>query len=211
MATLVVAIPTVDGRAEDVARCERAYQETVPRAVRLVLDIQKNRPTCGEVWNEVARRARAFPALGEPVYLHCTADDLEPLPGWYDAAVTQVEAGNTPSALIWTAAPGQPERIESHGDWAVRFTEPTIVGMSRIPFCAVGQWIEIPPIHYFSDNAFSSAMAAQAIPIVADPAYAFRHHWAQAGRHPMNDAQWFAEQTAWQTWAMSLLPQPRYH
>lgn len=212
-ATLVVALPTVTGREEIVSICESAYHETVPTDVRLIVHRQKDRPTCGEVWNAVALEAQAF-AAGEPgpVYFHATADDLEPLPGWFDPAVRIVENGGTPSALIYTARAGQPDVVESHGDWGVRYPAPQVTSMSRIPFCRADQWIPIPPIHYFSDNAFSSAMQIQGIPMIADPDYRFRHWWAQAGRHPMNDAQWFAEQTAWQTWATGELLQraPRW-
>lgn len=211
--TLVVALPTVTGREAYVAQCEAAYHATTPHSVRLIIDRRIDRPTCGEVWNSVAERAQLF-AAGDPgvVYFHATADDLEPLPGWYEAAVWHADNGHSPSALIYTARPGQPDVVESHGDWGVRYPAAQVVSMSRIPFCKAHQWIPIPPIHYFSDNAFSSAMFAQGIPMVADPAFAFRHWWAQSGRHAMNDAQWFAEQSAWQAWATGELLQraPRW-
>lgn len=214
IATLVVAVPTVDGREQHLARCEHAYHETVPTDVRLILVVKRNLATCGEGWNDVAATARLY-AAGEtagPVYFHATADDLEPLPGWYEAAVFQTENGHSPSALIYTARAGQGDVVESHGDWGVRYPQPQVVGMSRIPFCREEQWIPIPPIHYFSDNAFSSAMFAQGISMVADPAYVFRHWWAQEGRHPMNDEQWFREKTAWESWAVGELLQraPRW-
>jgi len=206
VATVIVALPTVDGRESHLERAEHALHETVPPAVRLVIDVQKNRATCGEVWNTVAARAQAFATGSDgPVYLLCMADDLEPLPGWYAAAARHVEWGSTPSALIYTARAGQPDVVESHGDWGVRYPMPQVTSMSRIPFCRADQWIPIPPIHYFSDNAFSSAMTMQQIPIVAEPEFAFRHWWAAPGRKPMNDDQWFREQTAWQTWATGAL------
>lgn len=206
-ATLVVAIPTVTGREAHLERCGHAYHETTPTDVRLKLVVVRDRSTCGEVWNESAEIALegAQAPNFTPVYLHCTADDLEPLPGWYEAAVGVVESGGTPSALIYTARPGQSDVVESHGDWGVRYPARQVTSMSRIPFCRAEQWIPIPPIHYFSDNAFSSAMFTQGIPIVADPGFAFRHWWAQEARKPMNDTRWFEEQTMWQTWATSEL------
>lgn len=213
-ATLVVALPTVAGREDHLARCEAALRATVPADVRLVIDIRKDRATCGEVWNEVARQAQALPpAEYGQVHLLCLADDLEPLHGWYAAAVHVVEnLAATPSALIYTAKPGEPDSVESHGDWAARYDAPTAVSMSRIPFCRAEQWVPIPPIHYFSDNAFSSAMQMQGVQMVAVREYAFRHHWAMAGRHPMNDAQWNDEHATWQRWAQSelLLRTPRW-
>jgi hypothetical protein len=208
-ATLVVALPTVTGRDEHLARCEAALHATVPKDVRLVIDVRKDRATCGEVWNEVAVEAQAL----APAYLLCLADDLEPLPGWYEAAVHVVEnLAATPSALIYTAKLGEPDAVESHGDWAARYDAPTAVSMSRIPFCRAEQWVPIPAIHYFSDNAFSSAMQMQGIQMVAVREYAFRHHWAMAGRHPMNDQQWNDEHAEWQRWAQSELLQrtPRW-
>jgi hypothetical protein len=208
-ATLVVALPTVDGREHHLDRAMRALEQTTPADVRLIVEVRRNRPTCGEVWNLVAQVARGFAryATDAPTYLLCMADDLEPLPGWFECARMLVDEGSTPSALIFN---GETGHVESHGDWAVKYHNPTVVGMSRIPFCRAEQWIDIPPIHYFSDNAFSSAITSQGVPIVAHPDYAFRHWWAQEHRHPMNDEQWFREQTTWQTWAMTLLPAPRY-
>lgn len=212
MPTLVVCIPTVDGREIDLARADAAYHATVPESTRLMLVTRRNLPTCGAAWNDVAAMARGLDRIVDgPVYYHCSADDLEPLAGWFEAAVAEVDSGNTPSALIFTARPGQPDTVESHGDWANRYLQPTVVGMSRIPFCRIEQWRDIPPIHYFSDNAFSSSMQAQGVPIVADPDYRFRHHWAMAGRHPMNDAQWHEEQAIWTAWALALRPAPHYH
>lgn len=204
VATLVVALPTVDGRESFLERAELALHETVPPDVRLIIDVQKNRPTCGEVWNTVAERAQAFETDG-PVHLLCLADDLEPLPGWYQAAVRHTEWGATPSALIWTHREGEADVVESHGDWGIRYPHAQVTSMSRIPFCKASQWIPIPPIHYFSDNAFSSAMTAQGIAIVAEPEFVFRHWWAAAGRHEMNNEAWFREQNAWQSWATSVL------
>lgn len=207
-ATLVVAVPTVTGREDTLERCEYAYRETTPTNVELEWWVMRDRATCGEVWNEVARKAKQAVvdcrASGAAVYLHCTADDLEPLPGWYEAAVGQVEQGCTPSALIFTARDGQPDQVESHGDWAARYPEARPTSMSRIPFCLPEQWIDIPPIHYYSDNAFTVAMNVQGIPIIAEPGYAFRHWWAQPGRIAANSPQWFAEQATYEAWARQL-------
>jgi len=205
---VVVVIPTVQGREDHLDRCMAAYMRTLA-GVRWQAVVEHNRATCGEAWNLGAEVARAAGAT----WLHMTADDLEPLDGWFEAAVSCVrEFGASPSALIWTARAGEPDVIESHGDWAARYSVPNAVSMSRIPFCRTELWIDIPPIHYFSDNAFSSAMQAQGIPLVAVPGYAFRHHWAQAGRKQMNDEQWFREQTTWQQWAAGELLQraPRW-
>jgi hypothetical protein len=206
-AILVVSVPTVDGREDHLVRCEHAYHETTPPDVQLILDVRRGRTTCGQVWNESAARARfAYQSRpGMPVYFHATADDLEPLPGWFDAARRNVTDGASPSALIYTARPGQPDVVESHGDWGVRYPSRQVCSMSRIPFCLIEQWIDIPQIHYYSDNAFTAALQAQKIPCVAEPDYAFRHWWAEAGRHPMNDAQWYAEQAAYTSWAQALL------
>lgn len=192
-----VVIPTVAGREDHLQRCTEAYTRTLA-GVSHELFVVYDAPTCGLAWNLGADVARGHGAE----WLHMTADDLEPLDGWYAAARSCVtDYAASPAALIWTARAGEPDQVESHGDWAARYSVPCAVSMSRIPFCRTTQWIDIPPIHYFSDNAFTSAMQAQGVPIVAVEGYAFRHHWAQPGRKRMNDAQWFAEQTAWQTWA----------
>ncbi len=204
---VVVVIPTVTGREAHLDRCMQAYMRTL-KGVHWQAVVHHNAPTCGAVWNIGAQAAREADAA----YVHMSADDLEPLDGWYREAVATVEMGATPSALIFTARDGQPDVVESHGDWAARYTVPTVTSMSRIPFCRTSQWIDIPPIHYFSDNAFTSAMQMQGVPVLAVAGYAFRHHWAQPGRKQMNDQQWFKEQTEWQTWAQGELLQraPRW-
>ena len=197
MPRLLVVIPTVTGREHHLRRCERAYRAVTPPDVQLDIATWLDKPTCGEVWNTGAR----FAATLRADYVHMTADDLEPLPGSIEAAIEIVDKGATPSALIWTARDGQPDTLESHGTWAMHFLSPTEVDMSRIPFCRPEQWIPIPPIHYWSDNAFSVACRVQSIPMIADQRYAFRHHWASEGRIAMNSEQWYREQATYEQWA----------
>lgn len=189
--SVLIVIPTVDGREDYLEACENAYQKTVSFSERSFY-IAKNRPTCGEAWNAGAKFARE---LGVD-YVHMTADDMIPHPGWYECAVETVEAGYIPSALVKYPDGG----IQSHGVWATRYVDWTIVPQTLVPFCRPSQWIPIPNIHYFSDNAASSAFKHQGLEIAARVNYCFTHHMAEPGRQSLTER----EEKIWKEWEATL-------
>lgn len=181
----------MDNREDIKRECVRAYQDTGPADIDFF--IQYDLPTCGQVWNAGAKVAQK---LGHD-YVHMTADDLIPHPGWYEAAVETVDDGlnHLPGAYIY-----RPDgSIETFGnqiqeEWA------RLDGGS-VPFCRTADWIDIPNIHYWSDNAYDYAqMKVNNYSFVARQAYAFTHYSAEPGRKIMDQV----ERTIFEDWKKTL-------
>jgi hypothetical protein len=167
-----VIIPTITGREQWYARCLAAYYATSPADTEYVTVL--DRPTCGVAWNEGAARGRGG-------YLHFSADDLEPHPGWWEAAIGCVEAGGVPSARILNADGS----LQSCGEWGEELPDGTATFIARVPFCSRDQWDLIGPIietHYYTDNHFTYRGLCAGIPTVIVRAYLFTHHFASEGR-----------------------------
>lgn len=194
--SVLIVIPTVDGREDNLDNCLSHYGATLgEKSYRAKWDVCviRNRDTCGEAWNYGAKIARneGFE------YVHMTADDLIPHPGWYECAVETVETGYIPSALIYSPDGA----VESHGTWKDRHEDWTEVPQTLIPFCRTEDWIDIPNIHYYSDNAVSSMLKYQGYTIMAREEYAFTHYMAQPGRKgPARDE----ERQTWIEWEKTL-------
>jgi hypothetical protein len=158
-----VVVPTVSGRFAHFQRCIAGYQQTTPE---LDLIVFRDRPTCGIAWQEGAE-------VFEGDYLHFTADDLEPHPGWAEAAMRAADDGIIPMPTIYNPSGG----LEPLGS----LTQ----GCTRIPFCTREQWDAIGPMiptHYYTDNWFSLRARQAGLLLREVPEFAFTHHWAQAHR-----------------------------
>lgn len=187
--SVLIVIPTILGREKHLDNTLEAYKSTCPGSEFFIIT---GRNTCGEVWNLGAECA----AKNFFDYVHMTADDMIPHKGWYECATETVKAGYIPSALIFN-----PDgTVQSHGVWATRYKDWTVVPQTLIPFSRPEQWIAIPNIHYYSDNAASSGFKSQGLEIVARTNYAFTHHFAQPGRKDMTDA----ERQIWKNWEAQL-------
>lgn len=207
--TVTVVIPTVPGREESLERAKAAYRATVP-AEALTLDVRTGHSTCGAAWD-----VAAMEALTDLV--HLSADDLEPLPGWFEVAVAALGEGVMPAPYVRN---GHSAALESCGRWGEMTPESSSVPMSVIPIFPVAAWRGGAPLapspehltfdprrrvatwtsldlHYFSDNAVSSCARAAGWEIRPRHGYAFLHWWEDAGRKPMHGAQWFGAQAAW--------------
>lgn len=161
-----IVVPTVDGREEHYARCLKAYEDHTEDEFEIITI--RNRPTCGLAWQEGADQAQGL-------YLHFSADDLEPFVGWDIEARDTCERGYLPAPTIYTKDTGVEELMGVTPDGF----------FSRIPFCMMEQWAEIGPmipIHYFTDNYFSWRGAQAGYPTVLAAGYDFRHHWADPAR-----------------------------
>lgn len=193
--TLIV-IPTITARQEYLAECLKAYIETlgpIGEPYEYGFCVVLDKPTCGEGWNAGARQARKFGYK----YVHMTADDLIPHPGWLDVAVETVEhEGNfLPGALVFDPDYSLP----SHGNQVLPEWYPT--GGASVPFLKTEDWIDIPDIHYWSDNAFDHAQREKnGKTFVTRSRYAFTHHTAQAGRKGLDTA----ERDTYEEWARNL-------
>ena len=169
-----VIVPTVSGREDYLARCLAAYEATSGNAELIVI---RDRPTCGRAWEEGAAKAQGR-------YLHFTADDLVPRPGWIETAIETVDEGAIPAATVYDAD----GEFESCAGKLLLLDDRAPVDFSAVPFFSREQWGEIGPMgpmadsHYFTDNYLSMRASRAGIPILARTAYAFEHYWAQPGR-----------------------------
>lgn len=167
--TVSVIVPTVDGRDECLARCIAAYEETTPD---LELIIVRNKTACGIAWQEGAEQA-----TGD--FIHFTADDLWPYPGWWEAAVEVTERGALPAA--WVMGDGS-QVYCTVPIWEDIHEAPVNV---LVPFFSreqfdLGGWVV--PIHYGSDDWITFLATKRGIPVELIHEYRFEHTADQNGR-----------------------------
>jgi hypothetical protein len=162
-----VVIPTIQGREELLANSIRAYEETSNDSCEVI--IVSNRPTCGIAWQEGSEQA-----TGD--YLHFSADDIEPLPGWLEAACAAVDALQViPSPRVL-----RPDgTLESCVRWETEGENGDEPDICRIPFMSMAQWEQFAPmipLHYYTDNWFTyqARKAGYRVEVCRD--YAFVHH-----------------------------------
>jgi hypothetical protein len=171
-----VVIPTIQGREKWLDACMSAYEETCADVELIVI---RDRTSCGQAWIDGAAEA-----TGE--YLHFTADDLAPLPGWWEAAAAVADEGGVPGANVLTAQ-------DPDGSWredSTMFSGAFLNGDRDarnilVPFLSrkifeEGGWLL--PIHYGSDDwvTFLADVRKHPIPFTAD--YKFTHGAAPEGR-----------------------------
>lgn len=172
---LSIICPTVDGREHHLARCKAAYELTTPVSFQWIQI--HNQKTCGIAWNLGIAQATMD-------LIHLTADDLEPHPGWYEAAIEKVDRGLIPAPRILKPN-GQ---LESCGWDNTEKPEDSITPYSRIPFAPKVWFEKIGPMletHYANDHYFSHQALTLGWESVIARNYLFTHHWASAGRHGM--------------------------
>jgi len=169
-----VVIPTIRGREDHLQTCVDAYQATV-RDLELI--VVPDRPSCGSAWSEGACQAD-----GE--YVHFTCDDIEPQPGWFEAAQESVARDEQPAprivgsdgALHQCGDSNQP--VEHDDGWESPF--------SSLPFMKMDWWSQIEQVpdslHYFSDNWMSAELRGLGVVPRVNRDYLFVHHHAKVGR-----------------------------
>ena len=157
MHTLTIVLPTIAGREAERERTIAAYERLTPCEIQWVHVYDY--PTCAEAWNAGASAA-------EGRYLHMGADDIEPETGaWFAAATSVVDAGGVP--LGWV-------REDVQGVFGRDFC--------RAVFCLREWWHPVPPVHYYSDNAFDDLMRVSGhTPTVAE-GFDFYHRKSMVGR-----------------------------
>jgi hypothetical protein len=177
--TVAIVIPTIDGREPDLARCLKAYKRTAPRAR---VYIEHGHGSCGQAWIAGAAKATADGFD----YLHLTADDLEPHPGWLKTAVQTVDRGLIPAPLVHHPD-GSLESAGLNGitlngavgdDW-----QP--VESTTVPFLTRAMWEQIGmiPIHYATDLWVSAVGRRRGYETVIRTPMRFTHYTAPAGRN----------------------------
>jgi hypothetical protein len=172
--TLSIIVPTVIGRDHWLGRCLTAYRETT--RVRYETIVLRDRLTCGVAWQEGGDQAKGD-------YLHFTADDLEPHPGWWQAAKACADSGQLPCPRVLNSDGS----LQSCGEWGQEMEEGTATYIARVPFLSreqwnLGGWI-LPGVQYFGDNWFAVRGKQLGIPTVVCRGMTFTHHYAPEGRH----------------------------
>jgi hypothetical protein len=171
-----VVIPTVKGREALLKKCVDAYKATTPD---LDLIVVRGAKSCGIAWQRGARRAKGD-------YLHFTADDLIPMPGWAEAAVEVSAAGAIPGARVltawdenevWDTASAMYAGCYLRGN---RLAQNVLVPFLSRALLARGDWLL--PIHYGSDDWVTFLADCLQIPCPAVPAYELGHFAAPEGR-----------------------------
>ena len=167
-----IVIPTVPGREEFYERCVKAYREHTSGEYEIVTEY--DHPSVGLAWQAGAEKCRGD-------YIHLTADDIEPRPGWHAPAVEAVRLGFIPAPQVYDPS-GMPQSHPLPGvvspDWSP-------VQMSALPFCSRPQWEKIAPLlvcHYYTDDFFSWRAAQAGWRSRLRTGYSFTHWWAQHRR-----------------------------
>lgn len=168
-----VIVPTLTVRAAWLERCLYAYEVTlqdVPHETIVLAD----RSACGIAWNEGI-------ALAKGDYIHLTADDIEPLPGWHLPAVDSADRGELAAARILNTDGS----LQSCGTDHLEHPEGEEAFVARIPFATREQFDRIGPMmneHYMGDYWFSHRGRQVGYRSVVRRDYCFVHHYAQEGR-----------------------------
>jgi len=168
---LTVVIPTITGREQDVARCVNAYETTSPAGYELV--IVKDKTSWPAACNEGFRQS-----TGDVI--HFTADDLEPLVGWWQDVLTALETED-----ILPAAKVLNHSADGVWDNACDGPDGGFPHFTRVPIMRRDQWERIgewPEYNYVADVWLSEKGRTLGIQTKMFHSYAFVHHWAQHGR-----------------------------
>lgn len=170
---LSIIMPTISGREESCAAMVAAYRERTP-GVDLEIVTPKDYPS----WPAGCNAGQVI-ATGD--ILHFAADDLEPLPGWWEPALACVEAGFVPAPQLWDFAKSDTPPVNERADGPPG----SLTAFSRVPTLtremaeAIGPW---PLMDYYADNWVSDAARVKGWETRVTAGYAFVHHWHQHGR-----------------------------
>lgn len=167
-----VVIPTISGREESLARAVAGYEETL-KGISHELIIVKDEITWPTACNTGFEQA-----TGD--VLHFTADDLEPIDGWWEGAlVALTERDELPAPRVMNfSADGEFDNPEDGADGDTTwFTRVPI--LTREQYERIGPW---PEIVYYADIWVSEKARVLGIETRMLYSYAFIHHWSGIGR-----------------------------
>ena len=91
MHELSILIATRRGRNAEAARAQVGYERETDANLQILRGFADD---LGEAWRTCASAA-------DGRYLHFTTDELEPHPGWFDAATAAIAAGVVAAPAIW--------------------------------------------------------------------------------------------------------------
>lgn len=163
-----VIIPTVKGREASLKRCLKAYRETFDD-IEILVYPNDGKP-CGEAWIRGAAEASGD-------YLHFTADDLEPLEGWAEAAMACCDRGDVPAATVHGMNADFPTGIMN----TTVYLLPRLADVPNVlvPFLSreqfeLGSWLL--PIHYGTDDWVTYVARMRGLDVMRLDAFAFNHY-----------------------------------
>jgi hypothetical protein len=189
-----VVIPTIRGREELFEQTVTGLEDTTH--VDLQLIVVRDRPTCGEAWNEGA-------SLAGGDYLMLATDDMLPHAGWSEAACDAADADVYPAPWI-KRLDGSTECCGTLG-CGLLLGEDARDGLpvcnSPIPFMRRKDWPLVGPsipAHCYSDDYLGYKARLAGLSVEVRRAYLFTHLDGQVGHAPlvaraMSDRAMFAE------------------
>jgi hypothetical protein len=172
----------------DLERCIQAYSQTIAPAH---IYIERDHPCCGAAWIAGAEKA----SRDGYDYLHLTADDLEPDPGWSDAAIETIDANCIPAPLIHSPGGGGLESagLENFGAYTGTYDDWQMVNGTTIPFLSREMWDRMCSLpgfvdtlgatHYATDLAVSWTARYFGWETVIRTNMRFTHYTATPGRN----------------------------
>jgi glycosyltransferase involved in cell wall biosynthesis len=167
--SLAVVIPTISGRETWLAQTLAAYEQTLDQPYELV--VVENESSWPRACNIGYERTNADIVL-------FGADDLEPLPGWWQTAKAALCARDElPAARVM--------RPDGVFDNAADGLNKALVWFTRVPIMRRDQYERIgpwPEITYFADIWVSEKAVRLGIRTRILYDYAFLHHWSHVGR-----------------------------
>ena len=167
-----IVCPTITGREHWLERCQIAYCETTDTECEFI--VIKDATACGIAWNQGCEEARGD-------YIHFTADDIEPTPGWWEVGIEWIKKGVLPAPRILNTD----GTLQSCGDNNQEWPTGAETVVARIPFCSREQMERIFPIidvHYWTDYDFTRKGKALGWPSIVVRDFLFYHHYAPEGR-----------------------------
>ncbi len=177
-----IVIPTVEGRESSLRRAVRSYVKTLAETPYEII-IVRDKSTCGEAWAEGAKSAEA------PL-LHLTADDIEALPGWLEAAKAAATQCTIPAPRVFSPSVPHQASYGHNGDGQLLPLDTlplTACKVSVIPTLPTRLWesiLPMPHIHYYSDDYVSLRARMGGFKVMTWPGYEFIHHFESGGARP---------------------------
>lgn len=170
-----IIIPTITGREHHLVRCMEGYVSRTDDEFEII--VKEDYPTCGAAWAQ-----GLLDVHPDSDYIHFSADDLEPMPGWDIEAREWVSSRMLPAPRIVTPN----GKLDYCGDHSKReLPDFTRVAMSVIPFLdreMLDHCLPLLETHYYSDDWISYRLRKRGFAVSVCRSYQFTHYRALEGR-----------------------------